>query len=90
MPAHEIIIINKLGLHARAAAKFVAIANRYPCTVNVGRSSEDLVDGKNIMAVMMLAASRGTPLHVHTLGEQEEEALQALIDLIEDYFQEGE
>ncbi len=46
MPACEIIIINKLGLHARAAAKFVGVAGRFPCTVRVGRSPESLVDGK--------------------------------------------
>ncbi|WP_404437657.1 HPr family phosphocarrier protein [Stutzerimonas chloritidismutans] len=90
MPAREITIINKLGLHARAAAKFVGVANQYPCDVRVGRCAESLIDGKSIMAVMMLAASKGTTLHLHTQGEQEQEALQALIALIEDYFEEGE
>lgn len=90
MPACEITIINKLGLHARAAAKFVGVANHYPCDVRVGRCAESLIDGKSIMAVMMLAASKGTTLHLHTQGEQEQEALQALIALIEDYFEEGE
>ncbi|WP_222909343.1 HPr family phosphocarrier protein [Pseudomonas sp. DNDY-54] len=90
MPACEITIINKLGLHARAAAKFVGVANQYPCDVRVGRCAESLIDGKSIMAVMMLAASKGTTLHLHTQGEQEQEALQALIALIEDYFEEGE
>jgi len=90
MPACEITIINKLGLHARAAAKFVGVAGRYPCEIRVGRSADSQVDGKSIMAVMMLAASKGTALHLHTRGEQEDEALQALIALIEDYFGEGE
>lgn len=90
MPSCEITIINKLGLHARAAAKFVGVANRFPCDVRVGRSTASLVDGKSIMAVMMLAASKDTNLHVHTEGEQEQEALEALIALIEDYFEEGE
>ena len=90
MPACEIIIINKLGLHARAAAKFVGVAGRFPCTVRVGRSPESLVDGKSIMAVMMLAAGKGTPVHLHTEGEQEQEALEALIELINNYFDEGE
>lgn len=90
MPAREVFIINKLGLHARAAAKFVAVANRYPCEVRIGRSPESLVNGKNIMAVMMLAASQGTPVHLHTDGEQAEDALQALIALIADYFEEGQ
>ncbi|MDP2747070.1 HPr family phosphocarrier protein [Pseudomonas sp.] len=90
MPACEITIINKLGLHARAAAKFVGVAGRFPCQVKVGRSAESLVDGKSIMAVMMLAAGKGTPVHLHTEGEQDSEALQALSELINNYFDEGE
>jgi phosphocarrier protein HPr len=90
MPACEITIINKLGLHARAAAKFVGVAGRFPCQVKVGRTPESLVDGKSIMAVMMLAAGKGTAVHLHTEGEQDAEALQALSDLINNYFDEGE
>jgi len=90
MPSCEITIINKLGLHARAAAKFVGVANRFPCDIRLGRCQSSLIDGKSIMAVMMLAASKGTRLHMQTEGEQEHEALQALIALIEDYFEEGE
>lgn len=90
MPACEVIIINKLGLHARAAAKFVGVAGRYPCDIRVGRCPASLVDGKSIMAVMMLAASKGTALQLQTQGEQEQQALDALIALIEDYFEEGE
>jgi len=90
MPAREVTIINKLGLHARAAAKFVAVANRFPCKIRVGRCPATLVDGKSIMAVMMLAASKGTTVHLHADGEQEEEALDALVALIDDYFEEGE
>lgn len=90
MPAREITIINKLGLHARAAAKFVGVAGRFPCQVKIGRSTEALVDGKSIMAVMMLAAGKGTNVHLLTEGEREDEALQALVDLINDYFDEGE
>ena len=90
MPACDITIINKLGLHARAAAKFVGVAGRYPCQVRVGRSAQSLGDGKSIMSVMMLAAGKGTSIHLHTEGEQEQEALQALQALINDYFEEGE
>lgn len=90
MPAREITIINKLGLHARAAAKFVGVAGRFPCQVKIGRDPQSLVDGKSIMAVMMLAAGKGTPVHLHTDGERDEEALQALVDLINNYFDEGE
>ncbi|TBU89481.1 HPr family phosphocarrier protein [Phytopseudomonas dryadis] len=90
MPACEITIINKLGLHARAAAKFVGVAGRFPCQVRIGRSAESLVDGKSIMAVMMLAAGKGTVVHLLTEGEREEEALKALVELINNYFDEGE
>ncbi len=90
MPAREITIINKLGLHARAAAKFVGVAGRFPCQVKVGRSPDTLVDGKSIMAVMMLAAGKGTAVHVHTEGELEDDALAALSDLINNFFDEGE
>ena len=90
MPTCETLIINKLGLHARAAAKFVGVANRFPCQVKIGRSPEALVDGQSIMAVMMLAAGKGTTVHLHTEGEQHEDALQALLDLIGNSFDEGE
>ena len=90
MPAREITIINKLGLHARAAAKFVGVAGRFPCQIRVGRSPESLVDGKSIMAVMMLAAGKGTNLHLASEGERQEEALEALIELINNRFDEGE
>lgn len=90
MPACQITICNKLGLHARAAAKFVAVAGLYPCQVKVGRDSDRLVDGKSIMAVMMLAAGIGTTLHLEAEGEQADEALRALVELIENKFDEGE
>ncbi|MFV3403574.1 MULTISPECIES: HPr family phosphocarrier protein [Pseudomonas] len=90
MPAREITIINKLGLHARAAAKFVGVAGRFPCQVRVGRAPDKLVDGKSIMAVMMLAAGKGTPVHLFTEGEQDVEAMDALVALIENFFDEGE
>ncbi len=90
MPLCEVIIINKLGLHARAAAKFVGVANRYPCKIRIGRGPDSLVDGKSIMGVMMLAASKGTTLQLESEGEQELEAIEALVALIEDYFEEGE
>lgn len=90
MPASEITIINKLGLHARAAAKFVGVAGRFPCQVRIGRTPQSVVDGKSIMAVMMLAAGKGTAIHLHTEGEQEAEALEALIELINNRFDEGE
>lgn len=87
---HEIIIINKLGLHARAAAKFVGVAGRYPCQIRVGRTLNSLVDGKSIMSVMMLAAGKGTSIQLQTDGDQEAEAMQGLIELINNRFDEGE
>ena len=90
MPTREITIINKLGLHARAAAKFVGVASSFPCQVRVGRSLEALVDGKSIMAVMMLAAGKGTSIVVETTGSDEDEAMVALLKLITDKFGEEE
>lgn len=90
MPAQQITIINKLGLHARAAAKFVGIAGKYSCQIRVGRTPDSMVDGKSIMAVMMLAAGKGTDIYLMTDGEDEQAALDDLIKLINDRFDEGE
>jgi phosphocarrier protein HPr len=90
MPVLHITIINKLGLHARAAAKFVGVAGKYACQIRVGRSPESMVDGKSIMAVMMLAAGKGTELQLSTEGEDEQAALDALVELINNKFDEGE
>ena len=90
MPALEIDIITTLGLNARASAKFVGIAGQFPCQIRAGRTPESMVDGKSIMAMMMLAAGKGTKIHLKTEGEQEQEALDALVKLINNYFDEGE
>jgi phosphocarrier protein len=90
MPALEITIINKLGLHARAAAKFVGVAGKYPCQIRVGRTPETMVDGKSIMAVMMLAAGKGTQIHLATEGDDADAALAGLVELINNKFDEGE
>lgn len=90
MPTTRIQIINKLGLHARAAAKFVGIANRYGCQVKIGSGEDLMVDGKSIMQVMMLAASKGSEVCIHCDGEQADEAMAALCELINNYFDEGE
>jgi len=84
----QVIITNKLGLHARAAAKFVSVASSFPCQVSIGREANTLCNGKNIMSVMMLAASKGTELHICADGEQAEEALAALQELIAQRFHE--
>lgn len=85
----RITIINKLGLHARAAAKFVGCASAFRSSVKAGRDGQ-LVDGKSIMAVMMLAAGKGTTLDLHIDGEDEQEALAALQALVANRFDEPE
>jgi phosphocarrier protein HPr len=83
----ELIVQNKLGLHARAAAKFVQCATEFSCAVEVIKG--DLrVNGKSIMGVLLLAAPMGTHLEVVLDGPDEEEALLALEALIEDKFGE--
>ena len=87
---HEnIIIINKLGLHARAAAKLVNCASEYASDVQIVRNGQQ-VNGKSIMGVMMLAASKGTELALEVTGEDEVEALAALKKLIGERFGEPE
>ncbi|MEE9255260.1 MAG: HPr family phosphocarrier protein [Pseudomonadales bacterium] len=84
-----ITIINKLGLHARAAGKFVNIAQRFASTVSVSNGKRT-IDGKSIMSVMMLGASQGTDLTLCVDGEDEEDATEALTALIESRFEEEE
>lgn len=89
MVRRTIKIINKLGLHARAAARLVATASEYRSTINISRKGRQ-VNAKSIMPVMMLAASKGTEVELIADGEDEHEAIEALTVLIEDYFGEGE
>jgi len=80
-------IVNPLGLHARPAAEFVKIANRFTASVEVRR--DDLkVNGKSIMGVMMLAAEQGSTLHIRTEGSDAEAAMDALCELVADGFHE--
>ncbi len=85
----QVTIINKLGLHARAAAKFVGCASSFSSTIRAGVNG-DMVDGKSIMSVMMLAAGKGTVLDLHIEGEDEQAALEALQKLIANRFDEAE
>ncbi len=80
-------ICNRLGLHARAAAKFANTANRFSSDVQVC-CREKTIDGKSIMALMLLAASKGTELEITARGDDEEAALQALLELITHKFGE--
>ena len=83
------IIINKLGLHARASAKLTKLAGRFPCEVWISRG-ERRVNAKSIMGVMMLAAGMGATVSIETDGDRAQEAMDALLALIADRFGEGE
>ena len=85
----NITISNKLGLHARASAKLTKLAGSFPCEVWMAKGGRR-VNAKSIMGVMMLAAGKGTQVYLHTEGEQDSEAMQALVELINNYFDEGE
>lgn len=85
----QLTIINKLGLHARAAAKFVSCTSSFSSTIEAGNNGQ-LVDAKSIMSVMMLAAGKGTVLDLKIHGSDEEAALEALKTLIENRFDEAE
>ncbi|TSE30679.1 HPr family phosphocarrier protein [Tepidimonas charontis] len=82
-------ISNKLGLHARASAKLTKLASSFPCEVWLSRNGRR-VNAKSIMGVMMLAAGLGATVDIETDGPQEEEAMAALLALIDDKFGEGE
>ncbi|HJV06357.1 HPr family phosphocarrier protein [Paludibacterium denitrificans] len=85
----EVEIINKLGLHARASSKFTQLASRYKSEVWITRNGRR-VNGKSIMGVMMLAAAKGAQVTLDVNGEDEQEALTALVDLINNKFDEAE
>ena len=83
----EVTIINKLGLHARAAAKLVTCASRFQSSVHLNRGGHR-VNGKSIMGVMMLAASQGSHLMLELEGPDERDACEALVQLIGERFGE--
>jgi phosphocarrier protein HPr len=82
-------ISNKLGLHARASAKLTKLAAGYPCEVWISRGDRR-VNAKSIMGVMMLAAGVGSEVTIETIGDKDQEALDAIVTLINDKFGEGE
>lgn len=82
-------IVNKLGLHARAAAKFVTHASKFDSEINVKRNNID-VNGKSIMGVMMLAAAKGAEIELVIDGADEKQAMQSLLELIANRFDEAE
>lgn len=89
MIRETITIINKLGLHARAAAKLVGCAEQFQSSIKLGRGEQE-VDGKSIMSVMMLAASCGTDIELIIEGDDENQAREALAELINYRFDEDE
>ena len=85
----EVEIINKLGMHARAAAKFVQLASSFNSEIDLERENKR-VSGKSIMGVMMLAASKGTCIVIHADGNDAKTSIKQLEDLIKDRFGENE
>lgn len=82
-------ISNRLGLHARASAKLSKVAASFPCDVWMSRG-ERRINAKSIMGVMMLAAGMGAEIEIETDGEHEQEAMDALVSLIDEKFGEGQ
>ena len=89
MIERELAIRNRLGLHARAAAKFVQTASRFRSAMKIRKNGEE-VDGKSILGILLLAASEGTTIIVAVEGDDEKEAFAAVEDLIVRRFDEEE
>lgn len=87
--SRNVEIINKLGMHARAAAKFVKLATSFKSEIDIQKDSRR-VNAKSIMGVMMLAASKGSTITIHAEGSDAENSLDALEQLIKDRFDEDE
>jgi phosphocarrier protein HPr len=89
MVKKKIYIVNKLGLHARAAVKFMNLANRFASSVRIEKDGNE-IDGKSILGILTLAAVQGSLITLKISGPDEDQALQALETLIENKFQEEE
>jgi phosphocarrier protein len=87
MTTEQVMITNKLGLHARAAAKLVHTASAYEAEIYVGTENEE-VNAKSILGILTLAATKGTPLNVRADGSDEAEAVRAIVQLFADKFGE--
>ena len=87
MTSRSVTVVNALGLHARAAARFVQLAARFTAQVRVGRDGK-VMDGKSIMGILLLAASRGTTITITAEGRDEADAVDALAHLVETGFGE--
>jgi len=88
MTSTSVTIVNQLGMHARAAAKFVHLAARFQSHVRVARDAREM-DGKSIMGLLLLAAARGTTIRISADGGDEAEAVAALVNLVQTGFGEG-
>jgi len=89
MQRRELEIINKLGLHARASAKLTQLAAKFESDVQVMRNGRK-VNAKSIMGVMMLAAGKGSKITLEIAGPDEEQAMEAICNLVNDCFGEGQ
>ncbi len=89
MLEQRITIRNKLGLHARAAVKFVNLSNRFVASVKIVKDGYE-IDGKSILGILTLAATQGSEITLHVSGKDEEAALKAISDLIYNRFDEKE
>jgi len=87
MTTRSVTVVNRLGLHARAAARFVHLATRFDAHIRVGRESK-VMDGKSIMGILLLAAARGTLLTITADGPDEQAAVEALVHLVSTGFGE--
>jgi phosphocarrier protein len=85
--SRDVTVVNQLGMHARAAAKFVHLATRFQARVRVARLGREM-DGKSIMGILLLAAARGSVITITTDGTDEQAALDALVVLVESGFGE--
>jgi phosphocarrier protein HPr len=87
MTSRAVTVTNQLGLHARAAARFVHLATRFASQIRVARESK-VMDGKSIMGILLLAAARGTTITISAEGQDEVDAVEALVRLVESGFGE--
>ncbi len=88
MTSRAVVVSNELGLHARAAARFVQLAARFESQIRVGRDGK-MMDGKSILGILLLAAAQGTTLTITAQGADEERAVDALVRLVESGFAES-
>ena len=87
MTSRSVTVVNQLGMHARAAAKFVHLATRYQARVRVARDAREM-DGKSIMGILLLAAARGSTITISADGEDADDAVSALVALVQSGFGE--